>query len=243
MEIEKVLTYLIGFDVAKTTVRGITKRQRIDTIDSEKKLLRSISDILVSMNVVDYDPLVLRQLSSFVCNHIHSIVLRAKRLNKHRTHSSSSSSSSSSTTTTSRTAPQLSLKDIQAAVRSWGQNRAVMQEESSIARKQAHKLNRKPLPKIKAVFGMQIPAPSRCFLNEEYTVTVVEEPSSSGVELISAAPQSSGQHRRRGRKRGRGNPTESSTSNNDPIDFNRIQPPSTKRSRTTGSGTINIKIN
>jgi len=270
---EATIDYLCSDDAVKHLQPRTKRLKKLEAIESEKKLLRSIHEILSSMGMDNYDPLVLRQLSSFVHNHIRSIMLRAKRLHQHRLQSlpstsaassSSSSSSSSSTTTDTTTASssdpssfiQLSLTDIQAAVRSWGQNRAHMQEDSSIAHRQAQQLNRKQLPKIKAVFGMQVPTSSMCFLNEEYTVTVVEEADSDAIEISSSSSSNNGngngnrnshQHRRKGRKRERNrNESDSNqqgSNNNDDIDFNQIQP-STKRSRTQASSdTINIQLN
>ena len=269
-QMEATIDYLCSDDAVKHLQPRTKRLKKLEAIESEKKLLRSIHEILSSMGMDNYDPLVLRQLSSFVHNHIRSIMLRAKRLHQHRlqslpsTSAASSSSSSSSTTTDTTTASssdpssfiQLSLTDIQAAVRSWGQNRAHMQEDSSIAHRQAQQLNRKQLPKIKAVFGMQVPTSSMCFLNEEYTVTVVEEADSDAIEISSSSSSGNGngngnrnshQHRRKGRKRERNrNESDSNqqgSNNNDDIDFNQIQP-STKRSRTQASSdTINIQLN
>ena len=265
--VDSIIKFLIDGD-QPSSLRGAENQRKAQANESEKKLLLSIAEVLVSQGVDNFDPLVLRQLSSFVHNHVRAIMLRALKLQQHRTTSSSSSSSftsasSASDANSNTTTTNIALKDVQAAVRSWGQNRALMFEDTSTARKQAQKLNRKPLPKIKAVFGMQVPASSRCFFNDEYTVTVVEKPGSAAVEMnSSSSPQNNSGKRRHGRKRRRGRKNSETNKSkggggqsggNGDIDFNRIQP-STKRARTSeavsggsssgssSSGAISIKI-
>jgi len=248
--IDTIVSYLIGDDVSKLRNGTEKKRQKLHENEMEEKLLRSIAEIFVSMGVDNYDPLVLCQLSLFVRNHVRSVMLRAVKLQRHRSQpsasaSSTSSSSSSSTYSGNDTETKITLADVQAAVRSWGQNRALMQEDSSVARKQARKLNSKPLPKIKAVFGMQVPEPAKCFLNEEYTVAVVEEPGSGAIELNSSSSSSpqqnvkNSQQRRYGRKRRRGrknSDTSSSGGNKEDIDFSQIPSKRAKKSSTGSSG-------
>ena len=246
---DNYINFLISDDTS-TLRQGAEKRRKVASNASKEKLLRSIAAVLKSLNVDNYDPLVLRQLSSFVHNHVRSIMLRALKLQQHRSNPSSSSSSSSfSHNSNSNSLTKITLHDIQAAVRSWGQNKALMQEDSSMARKHAQKLNRKPLPKIKAVFGMQVPAPSRCFLNEEYTVAVVEEEGSGAIPVnasssssSSSSPNRNNQQHRNGRKRRRGRGNSEEGARNNDIDFSKIQPAAKKSKSSGGSGKISIKI-
>ena len=63
--VDSIIKFLIDGD-QPSSLRGAENQRKAQANESEKKLLLSIAEVLVSQGVDNFDPLVLRQLSSFV---------------------------------------------------------------------------------------------------------------------------------------------------------------------------------
>ena len=188
------------------------KKSRARRAASERALLESLHHVMCDQGAGAYDPVVLAKLSSVVKSHVREVVRRASKFSAHRNAASSDSSDS-------RCA--VGSHDLQVAVRSWGLNRMSHEEENAMARRQAAQLNKKPLKRIKTVFGMQVPSESRTFLSEEYVVTVVEDETASRKAAAKAEGDAAGDgepvnrgRRQRKRKRHSGIIREEAGANN-----------------------------